>query len=133
MHPENIQSSFIKSFRSSTPIRTWCTNLALLDDSCWTLELRIKEASKFNSRENWEKSSPISYKKAIARGWLTKCTTHIKDFQRKPAVPSRWTLERCLEVAKLCQRRAEFKEKFHYPYEKARLNGLLDICCAHMN
>lgn len=133
MHPENIQSNFIKSFRSPTPIRTWCTNQALWDESYWTLELCIKEASRFDSREDWERSSPISYKKAITRGWLTKCTTHIKDFRRKPTVPTRWTLEGCLEVARDCQKRSEFKARFHYPYEKARVNGWLDICCAHMN
>ena len=53
-------------------------------------------------------------------------------FKRKPAVPVIWTLERCAETARQCQKRAEFKKRFHYPYEKARQNGWLEACCAHM-
>ena len=133
MHSENIQSSFIKSFRSNFPVRTWCANQLLTDDSYWTLALCKEEAEKYQTRDEWERGSPVSYQKAINRGWLTKCTTHIVGFKRKPAVSVTWTLERCAEIANQCQRRSEFKERFHYPYEKARLNGWLDICCAHMS
>lgn len=132
MISQNIQSNFIKSFRSHTPVRTWCIDQTRSEDSYWTLMLCMEEATKYQSREEWEQKSPISYQKAIKRGWLTKCTSHLKDFRRKPSVPAMWTLERCIETAKQCSKRAEFKEKFHYPYEKARLNGWLDICCAHM-
>ena len=128
----SIQIEYFRSFRTQSPIRTWCSPNAFVDDSCWTLELCIEEARKYQSREEWEKQSPISYKKAIKRGWLTKCAIHIKDFRRKPTTTAVWTLKRCHEAAKQCQKRAEFKERFHYPYEKARLNGWLDICCAHM-
>lgn len=132
MHSENIQSSFIKSFRSNFPVRSWCLSQSLSDDGYWTLDLCKEEAAKYQTRDDWEQGSPVSYQKAINRGWLIKCTAHIVGFRRKPAVPAIWTLERCVETAKQCQRRAEFKERFHYPYEKARLNGWLDICCAHM-
>lgn len=133
MRSENIQSSFIKSFRSNYPIRTWCSSQSLADDTDWTFELCKAEAERYQTREDWEKGSPISYQKAINRGWLTKCTTHIIGFKRKPTVPVTWTLERCAETAKKCQRRSEFKERFHYPYEKARLNGWLEACCAQMS
>ena len=132
MHSENIQSSFIKSLRSNFPVRSWCLSQSLSDDGYWTLDLCKEEAAKYQTRDDWEQGSPVSYQKAINRGWLIKCTAHIVGFRRKPAVPAIWTLERCVETAKQCQRRAEFKERFHYPYEKARLNGWLDICCAHM-
>ena len=132
MLPENIQSSFIKSLRSNFPVRSWCLSQSLSDDGYWTLDLCKEEAAKYQTRDDWEQGSPVSYQKAINRGWLIKCTAHIVGFRRKPAVPAIWTLERCVETAKQCQRRAEFKERFHYPYEKARLNGWLDICCAHM-
>ena len=132
MHSENIQSSFIKSLRSNFPVRSWCSSPSLSDDGYWTLDLCKEEAAKYQTRDDWEQGSPVSYQKAINRGWLIKCTAHIVGFRRKPAVPAIWTLERCVETAKQCQRRAEFKERFHYPYEKARLNGWLDICCAHM-
>ena len=122
-----------KQFRTTTPERTWCRNDSLTDECYWTLERCIQEASHFPTREQWEKESPMSYGKAIKRGWLTKCTTHIKGFQKKPAVPATWTLERCIQAAKECKKRSEFKKKFHYVYERARLKGWLEICCAHMN
>lgn len=129
---QDNQIPLFKTLRTNYPARNWCSKEALVDDSYWTLERCITEAAKYQTREDWEKSSPNSYQKAINRGWLTKCTTHIIGFRRKPAVPAVWTLERCLETAKLCQKRTEFKQKFHYPYEKARQNGWLEICCAHM-
>ena len=132
MLSENIQSSFIKSFRSNFPVRNWCINQSVVEESYWTLERCIEEASHFPTRDEWEKKSPVSYTKAIKRGWLTKCTAHIKGFKRRPAIPPIWTLERCIEAGRQCQKRSEFKKKFHYGYEKARLNGWLDICCAHM-
>ena len=132
MRSENIQNSFVKSLRSNFPVRTWCSSQCLSDDSYWTLDLCKEEAKKYHSRDEWEEGSPVSYKKAISRGWLIKCTAHIKDFRRKPAVPAMWTMERCVETAKQCQKRAEFKARFHYPYEKARQNGWLEACCAHM-
>lgn len=122
-----------KQFRTTQPERSWCRNQSLAGESYWTLERCIEEAKQFQTRDQWEKESPISYQKVIKRGWLTKCTAHIIDFKRKATIPAKWTLERCIEAGKRCTTRTEFKRRFHYPYEKARLNGWLDICCAHMN
>ena len=132
MVSQNIYTESYKAFRSHTPVRTWCLPQESFNDSYWTLELCIKEAKKYQSRDAWEQGSPISYQKAIKRGWLIKCTTHIKNFRRKPATPPIWTLDECIGVGRQCKTRSEFKKRFHYPYEKARLNGWLDICCAHM-
>mgnify|MGYP000105405183 FL=1 len=132
MRSENIQSSFIKSFRSHIPVRTWCTNEKAVDDAYWTFDLCKAEASRYLSSEEWAKGSPASYKKAMINCWITKCTAHISNFRRPPAAQSVWTLAKCLEVGRQCKSRSEFKKRFHYPYEKARLNGWLEICCAHM-
>lgn len=129
---QNTQVPLFKSLRTNYPVRNWCLNQSIAEESYWTLERCIEEASHFPTREQWEKESPVSYTKAIKRGWLTKCTAHIKGFKRKPAVPAVWTLEQCIEMGKQCKTRTEFKKRFHYPYEKARLNSWLDICCAHM-
>lgn len=129
------QGSYVplyKQFRTTKPERNWCSNQLLVDESYWTLDRCIKEASQFLSRDQWQQKSPISYSKAIKRGWLTKCTTHIKGFQKKPAVPPIWTLDRCIEAGKQCQRKSEFKRRFSYAYERARLKGWLEVCCAHM-
>lgn len=132
MQSQSNHTPLYKQFRTSIPVRSWCTREFQVEESYWTLERCVEEASQFSSREQWEKESPVSYSKAIKRGWLTKCTTHIKGFQRKAGVPATWTLEKCIEAGKQCQKRTEFKKRFHYAYERARLKGWLDICCEHM-
>ena len=132
MQAQSNQVPHYKQFRTTTPVRNWCLHQSVVEESYWTLERCIEEASHFPTREQWEKESPVSYGKAIKRGWLTKCTTHIKGFRRKPSVPATWTLERCIDAGRQCQKRAEFKKRFHYAYELARLRGWLDICCEHM-
>ena len=132
MQAQISQVPLYKQFRTAIPVRNWCLNQSVMDESYWTLERCIEEASHFPTREDWERSSPVSYQKAIKRGWLTKCTSHIKGFRRKPAVPAIWNLGRCIEAGKQCNKRTEFKKKFHYAYELARSKGWLDICCAHM-
>ncbi|APC05637.1 hypothetical protein AOC10_03335 [Polynucleobacter asymbioticus] len=132
MQLQGNQTPLYKRFRTTTPERSWCINQVQTQESYWTLERCMEEASQFPLREQWERESPISYSRAIKRGWLTKCTTHIKGFQKKPAVPAKWTLDRCIETARQCKKRSEFKKRFHYAYERARLKGWLDICCSHM-
>lgn len=133
MFSENIQNNSYKAFRSHYPVRNWCVDQSLAEESYWDLKRCIEEAAKYPTREEWEQKSPVSYQKAIKRGWLIKCTTHIKDFRKKPAVPAKWNLERCIEVGKQCQKRTEFKKRFHYAYELARSKGWLDSCCSHMD
>jgi hypothetical protein len=132
MQAKSNQIPLFKFLRTNAPVRNWCLNQSVMEESYWTLERCIEEASDFPTREKWEQESPVSYSKAIKRGWLTKCTTHIKGFKRKPAVPATWTLERCIEAGRRCQKRTEFKRRFNYGYERARLMGWLDVCCAHM-
>ena len=122
-----------KQFRTTLPEKNWCISQSQTEDIYWTLDRCIEAAKQYPTREDWEKKSPVSYSKAIKRGWLTKCTAHIKDFKRKATVPAKWTLKLCLEAGKQCKTRTEFKKRFHYPYEKARLNRWLDVCCAHMS
>ena len=130
------QTDSSHSCRHQAPVRTWCTGefhkQLTASEGYWTLDLCIKEAGKYQSRDDWQKNSPISYGKAIKRGWLTKCMAHIPGFRRNATVPAIWTLERCMDVALKCEKRVEFSRRFHYPYEKSRLSGWLDICCAHM-
>ena len=132
MQPQSNQIPFFKLLRTNKPVRNWCLNLSVAEESYWTLERCIEEASHFLTREQWEEESPVSYRKAIKRGWLTKCTIHIEGFKRKPTVIATWTLERCIEAGRRCQKKTEFKNRFNYAYEKARQQGWLDACCAHM-
>jgi len=132
MQSQSNHIPLYKQFRTTTPVRSWCSSQFQTEGSYWTLERCIEEASQFSSREQWEQGSPVSYGKAIKRGWLAKCTTHIKGFHKKPAVPAIWTLEKCIQASRQCQKRSEFKKRFHYAYERARLKGWLDMCCEHM-
>jgi hypothetical protein len=132
MQTQIFQIPAYKQLRTTTPARNWCLNQSAIEESYWTLDRCIEEASHFPTREQWEQESPVSYAKAIKRGWLTKCTTHIKGFRRKPAVPATWTLDRCIEAGRKCLKRTEFKKRFHYAYELARKKGWLDMCCDHM-
>ncbi|QWD65472.1 hypothetical protein [Polynucleobacter sp. MWH-Aus1W21] len=132
MQAQISQVPLFKQFRTTTPVRNWCLNQSVTEESYWTLERCIEEAAHFTTRVDWEKKSPVSYAKAIKRGWLTKCTTHIKGFKRKPAVPATWTLEKCIDAGRQCLKRAEFKKRFHYAYELARQKGWLETCCEHM-
>jgi hypothetical protein len=132
MQAQSNQVPLYKLLRTTAPARNWCINQPVSEWGYWTLDRCIEEASHFPTREQWEKESPVSYGKVLKRGWLTKCTTHIKGFRRKSAVPSKWTKERCIEAGRRCQKRTEFKKRFNYVYERARQQGWLDVCCAHM-
>lgn len=122
----------VQLFQPTPPVRSWVFNNLQTLESYWSLELCIEEAAKYKNRAEWEQSSPISYFKAIKRGWLTKCMKHDPSFRRKPSMPETWTFEKCIILAKTCKSRKEFKTTFSYPYEKARLKGWLDVCCSHM-
>lgn len=133
MQSQSYHIPLYKQFRTTKPERSWCINQDQATEYNWTLERCIDAAKQFSTREQWEKECPASYQKAMKRGWLIKCTAHIKGFKRKPPVPATLTLERCIEKGRQCKTRTEFKKRFQYPYEKARLNGWLDICCTHMD
>lgn len=123
---------FHKLLRTNVPVKNWCKSKSQYDEADWTLERCIEEASRFSARDQWEQESPVSYLKATKKGWLTKCSLHMKGFAKKRVVKAKWTMDRCIEVSRKCQSKSEFNERFRYAYEKARLNGWLNACCAHM-
>jgi hypothetical protein len=132
MQSQSYDIPLYKQLRTTKPERSWSISQNQVKEYNWTLERCIEAAKQFSTREQWEKGCPASYQKAMKRGWLIKCTTHIKGFKRKATVPAKWTLDQCLEAGKKCRARTEFKKRFQYAYEKARLNGWLEICCDHM-
>ena len=52
--------------------------------------------------------------------------------RRKTVGQRLWTKEKCIELAKTCNSRAEFKRASGSAYLRARVNGWLDECCYHM-
>lgn len=123
----------VQKFRAISPVRNWCSNEAVANEAYWSLGLCIKEAAQYASREEWERSSPVSYTKAVRRGWLAKCLGHVPGPYRRATTPTFWTFEKCCEVSRVYRKRSEFRMANRYAYEKARLMGWLDICCSHMN
>ncbi len=53
--------------------------------STWTLQKCQKAARRFSTREEWERGAPSSFKAAVARGWDSECTKHMKGKGRKSA------------------------------------------------
>jgi hypothetical protein len=45
--------------------------------SRWTMDLCMKYAKRFDSVEAWAAGMPSSYKAAVARGFMDKCTAHM--------------------------------------------------------
>ena len=51
----------------------------------WTLERCTAEAMKYDTRTEWAKASPSSYRRACANGWMEKCGIHMPVRVRKLA------------------------------------------------
>lgn len=54
--------------------------------SRWTLELCMKSAKRFSTRQEWEFGAPSAFKSAVAHGWDVKCTAHMKAVAPKATV-----------------------------------------------
>ena len=80
---------------------------------------------------DWSKAKPSGYSVARINNWVSVCTPHMTD-GRKISTKIIWTFEKCFELAKQCNSRAEFKKKSGSAYLRARVNGWLEECCSHM-
>jgi len=49
-----------------------------LPNGYWTKEMCIKDAKKYNSRYEWQKSSASAYNAALKNTWFVECCTHMK-------------------------------------------------------
>lgn len=99
----------------------------------WTLERCIEQAKQFESKAKWSAAKRSGYTIASKNGWMDQCTSHMQPDLRTVPKQRLWTLEKCLELAKTCATRTEFKSKSVSAYQRARIRGWLDQCCAHMN
>lgn len=54
--------------------------------SRWTLELCMKAAKRFATREEFEFGTPSAFKAAVAHGWDAKCCAHMKAAAPKATV-----------------------------------------------
>lgn len=98
----------------------------------WTFERCMEDASQYKTKSEWCSAKRSGYSFASKNGWVEQCTAHMHPDRRKVGVQRVWTFERCLELAKTCSSRAEFKRASGSAYQRARVKGWLDECCAHM-
>jgi very-short-patch-repair endonuclease len=98
----------------------------------WTLERCIEDAKQYQTKAQWASAKRSGYTIASKNGWLEECTSHMISDMRKVGIQRVWTLEKCLELARSCSTRAEFKRASGSAYQRARVNGWLEECCAHM-
>ena len=97
----------------------------------WTLGRCKEDASNYATKSEWSKAKPSGYAVAASKGWVTECCDHMSD-ARKTSSKRIWTYERCFELAKKCNTRAEFKKSSGSAYLRARVEGWLEECCSHM-
>jgi len=110
-----------------------CTHMKaqLAPKGYWTLERCIEDAKQYQRLDDWSKAKPSGYFVARSKNWVSTCTPHMTD-GRKISSKIIWTHEKCIELAKQCNSRAEFKKRSGSAYLRARVNGWLDECCSHM-
>lgn len=98
----------------------------------WSLDRCKEDAKKYKTKVEWSKAKPSGYSVAVSRGWVPECTEHMSD-ARKTNPQRLWTYEKCIDLARQCSTRAEFKRSSGSAYLRARIKGWLEDCCAHMN
>lgn len=89
----------------------------------WTFEMVVREAIKFSSRWEFQKSSK-AYAVAKRKGWLEDVCKHMKSPKKSMGY---WTLENCKKEASSCSSVSEFKQKHSYGYKKVLENKWGDI------
>ena len=57
--------------------------------SRWTLEVCMKYARRFDSREAWQTGAPSSFKSAVSHGWVDACCAKMSAKPVKKAVAKR--------------------------------------------
>ena len=98
----------------------------------WTLAACIEDAQQYKTKSEWQQATRSGYSIAAKNKWIEKCTAHMEPDGRKTVGQRLWTKEKCMELAKTCNSRAEFKKASGSAYLRARVKGWLDECCAHM-
>lgn len=98
----------------------------------WTLTSCFEDALQYKTKSAWQQAKRSGYSIAAKNGWIEKCTSHMEPDGRKTVGQRLWTKEKCIELAKTCNSRAEFKKASGSAYLRARVRGWLDECCDHM-
>lgn len=139
---EAAKYSSLKEFekKNSTAVRT-CRKNGWLVEVCahmsprampsgfWTKERCKREALKYQSRTEFQRSCESGYSKARKSGWLDELCTHMREVIKPSGY---WSCERCATEAQKYETRLQFQKGSEAAYSSARRNGWLDDICAHM-
>jgi hypothetical protein len=89
----------------------------------------IKEALKYNNRQEWTKNNVTSYINAKKKGWLEECTAHMFESRK---LPNYWTKEKCIEEALKYKTISEWQKLSTSSYNATKKNNWMDECTKHM-
>ncbi len=92
----------------------------------WTLEMVESEAKKYSCRAEFVQSNHNAYNWARTHGFLDKVCRHMVPLKK------RHTLAHCLELAKRCKNKREFREKHYSEYQWVLRNHCDEECFIHM-
>jgi len=92
----------------------------------WNKEECRKEASKYNTRSEFEKNNHSASNSARKNKWLDEICSHMTIIHRK------WTKDECRKEALKYKHRGEFAKNNHNSWDIARKNDWLDDICSHM-
>ena len=108
-----------------------CSHMAIIlrPKSYWTKEICLKEAMKYNYRNDFKKYSPNIYSISIKKGWYEEICSHMVEVTNKPKYY--WTKELCKEEALKYKTSLDFVKNSGGCYAASSRNGYLDEICSH--
>ena len=96
----------------------------------WNKENCKMEASKYETRGEFNKHSASCYGAAMKNGWLDEICAHMKSVIG--VAQFKWTKDKCIKEGLKYQRRTEMQRGSSGAYKSAIKHGWLDEVCAHM-
>ncbi len=141
-HKEALKHKTKQGFRTScSAAYSSATKKGFLDVICkhmvsyrkpkwfWNFEECKKQASKFETRSEFQKGNVSAYREALNNGWLDEICLHMKS-NIKPK--NYWTKKLCHEDALKYDTRGEFQKHSNAAYCKSIRENWLDEICSHM-
>jgi hypothetical protein len=96
----------------------------------WTKARCLASAARHTTRTEWYREAIGAVEKAKLKGWFEECCAHMEE-KNKPA--GYWTKAACLASAKKYKTVSDWVGEEASGYVKARRQGWLEECCAHMD
>ena len=114
-----------------------CYHMKNKPKNYWTKDKCKEVALLCDTKIKFNKTYPSAYEKCVNNKWINEICKHmlinVKMIRNEYGlVIPYWTKERCLEVAKNCQTKKEFRQKYSSAYASSFENKWLDEICIHM-